>query len=123
MEGSMASEIREKSQASREEEVSKNNGGDRGGSNGSRIRSASCTKRKQFEEVQAKKSQKPTEDDDIVMEDTDEDNNGLKDKDFTLLTEEISNIPTAGLKTTGLEIQETKETEGYESDATDTTSK
>ena len=78
------------------EEVSKNNGGDRGGSNGSRTRSASCTKRKQFEEVQAKKSQKPTEDDDIVMEDTDEDNNGLKDKTSTLLTGEISNISTTG---------------------------
>ena len=45
MEGSMASEISEKSQASRREEVSKNNGGDRGGGNGSRTRSASCTKR------------------------------------------------------------------------------
>ena len=36
IEGSMASEIMEKSQGSREEEVSRNNGGDRGGSNGSR---------------------------------------------------------------------------------------
>lgn len=116
IEGSMASEIIEKSQGSREEEVSRNNGGDRGGSNGSRTRSASCTKRKQFEEVQSKKSQKPMEDDDIVMEDTDKDNNGLK------LAGETSNIPTTGLKSTGLETQET-EHEGYESDATDKTSK
>ena len=116
IEGSMASEIIEKSQGSREEEVSRSNGGDRGGSNGSRTRSASCTKRKQFEEVQSKKSQKPMEDDDIVMEDTDKDNNGLK------LAGETSNIPTTGLKSTGLETQET-EHEGYESDATDKTSK
>ena len=122
IEGSMASEIREKSQGSREEEVSRNNGGDRGGSNGSRTRSASCTKRKQFEEVQSEKSQKPMEDDDSVMEDTDKDNNGLKDKASTLLAGETSNIPTTGLKSTGLETQETDH-EGYESDATDKTSK
>ena len=122
IEGSMASEIREKSQGSREEEVSRNNGGDRGGSNGSRTRSASCTKRKQFEEVQSKKSQKPMEDDDSVMEDTDKDNNGLKDKASTLLAGETSNIPTTGLKSTGLETHETDH-EGYESDATDKTSK
>ena len=50
-------------------------------------------------------------------------NNGLKDIDSIMVTDETSNISTADLKTTGLDTQEKSEQEGYESDATDTTSK
>ena len=107
MEGSVASTLIEKLRVSKGEEESENKG------------------TSPVKDTEREKSKSPlnTSTDEILTTDSDDDNNGLKDKDSTLLTEETSKSPTAGLKTTGLETQEKSENDGYESDATDTTSK